>query len=227
MNKYFSGLLILVIISVLGACGSDDNQSETENNTEFGVEITESEKVDDDQIVAVINGEDVTGKTYNLVYSQLKLHAGQFGEEVDIDEIKRATMESIIDRELLMQQASEEGIEITNEMATTEFETMKAENSETLDTLLAQYQITEEGFKEQLKFELTMNEYMAKTIDVSVTDEEVKEYYDEAKESNEEIPEFDEIKDQLKKQVLQQKTNDELQAKIDKVKEKAEIEEKI
>jgi len=226
MKRYIVGLLLFLVVGVLVACG-DEDKSEPENATEPAVEITDEEKLDNDQVVATINGEDVTGKTYNLVYSQLKLHAGQFDEEVDMEEVKRATMDSIIDRELLLQQASAEGIEITDETANTEFETLKSENGETLDTLLAQYQITEEGFKEQLKFELTMNEYMAETIDVSVTDEEVKEYYNQAKEENEEIPEFDEIKDQLKKQMLQQKTDEELQAKIDKVKEKAKIEEKI
>src|SRR5690625_826739 len=226
MKRYIVGLLLFLVVGVLVACG-DEDKSEPENATEPAVEITDEEKLDNDQVVATINGEDVTGKTYNLVYSQLKLHAGQFDEEVDMEEVKRATMDSIIDRELLLQQASAEGIEITDETANAEFETLKSENGETLDTLLAQYQITEEGFKEQLKFELTMNEYMAETIDDSVTDEEVKEYYNQAKEENEEIQEFDEKKYQLKKQMQQQKTDKELKAKNDKVKEKAKIEEKI
>jgi len=226
MKRFIAGLLLVVLAGILAACGSDDEQ-EAENFEAPSVEISEEEKVDDNQVVAVINGEDVTGKTYNLVYSQLKLYAGQFGEEVDTEEVKRATMDSIIDRQLVIQQAKEEGIEVTGEAAEAELETLKSENAETFETLLEQYQITEEGFKEQLQFEMTMNEYMRQTIEVSVTDEEVEEHYEKAKEGNEDIPEFDEIKDQLKKQMLQQKTDEALEAEIEKVKEKADIEEKI
>lgn len=227
MKKYIIGFLALLFAGILVGCGDDKEKEIEESAAGEKVEITEAEKVDESDIVAVVNGDDIKGETYNLVYSQLKLHAGAFEEEVDNNEIKQATMESLIDRQLLLQQAKEEGVEVTDEVVDSEFETIKSENKEALDTLLEQYQITEEGFKDQLKFELTLNEFLAKTIEVTVTDEEVKEQYEKAKEGNDSIPEFDEIKDQLKKQLLQQKTDEALQAKIDKVKEKSEIEEKI
>ncbi|MEI3604137.1 SurA N-terminal domain-containing protein [Pseudogracilibacillus sp. SE30717A] len=226
MKRFIIGSLVFLLAGILVACG-DDDKKEAEQPTSPSVEISNEEKVDDDKVVAVINGEDVTGRTYNLVYTQLKLYAGQFGEEVEMGELKQATIDSIIDRQLVMQQAKEEGIEITDEIAESEFETIKSENKEALETLLEQYQITEEGFKDQLKFEMTMNEYQAKVIKVSVTDDELKEYYEKAKEGNEDIPEFDEIKDTLKKQVLKQKTDEELEAKIEKAREESEIEEKI
>lgn len=227
MKKYIIGFLALLFAGILVGCGDDKEKEIEESAAGEKIEITEAEKVDESDIVAVVNGDDIKGETYNLVYSQLKLHAGAFEEEVDNNEIKQATMESLIDRQLLLQQAKEEGVEVTDEVVDSEFETIKSENKEALDTLLEQYQITEEGFKDQLKFELTLNEFLAKTIEVTVTDEEVKEQYEKAKEGNDSIPEFDEIKDQLKKQLLQQKTDEALQAKIDKVKEKSEIEEKI
>lgn len=228
MKKFVIGLLVCLFMIVLVACG-DDEKKEKEVDEAAGpkLEITDEEKIDDNEIVAIINGDDVKGTTYNLVYSQLKLHAGQFDKDIDVEEIKNATMDSIIDRQLLIQQAKEEGIEITDETANSEFDTLKSENGDALSTLLEQYQLTESGFKEQLKFELTMNEFVEKAIKVSVTDQELEDYYDQAKEGNEAIPEFDEIKEQLKAQLLQQKTEEELQAKIDKVKEKAEIEKKI
>lgn len=227
MKKYIIGFLAFLFAGILVGCGDDKEKEIEESAAGEKVEITEAEKVDESDIVAVVNGDDIKGETYNLVYSQLKLHAGTFEEEVDNNEIKQATMESLIDRQLLLQQAKEEGVEVTDEVVNSEFETIKSENKEALDTLLEQYQITEEGFKDQLKFELTLNEFLAKTIEVTVTDEEVKEQYEKAKEGNDSIPEFDEIKDQLKKQLLEQKTDEALQAKIDKVKEKSEIEEKI
>lgn len=227
MRKYVVGILLLLLTTLLIACGSDEKEDAEEVAGTMG-EISEEEKLDDNEIVAVVNGKDVTGIIYNVVYSQLKLHAIQTDQEVNEEEIQDLTMESIVDRELLFQQAKEEGIEITSEDANSEFIKIKSESKAELATLLDQYQITEEGFKEQLRFELTMNEFMTQVIDVSVTDEDAKEKYEEVKdEGEEEAPPFEEVKDQIKQRLLAEKQQEELQAKIDEVREKATIEKKI
>lgn len=235
MKRYIVMIMLVITAMVLVACGDkDEKEAKESENTDAlnpSVEISDKEKVADDKVVAVINGTEVTGDVYNLVYSQLKLHSTQLKEEVDLEEVKDATMESIIDREIVFQEAKEEGIDITKETAETEFDTLKKENGKELETLLQQYQITEEGFKEQLRFELTMNEYLTKAIKVEVSDEEVKEAYDEAKaeadKEDQEIPEFDEVKDQIKGNMREEKVTLALQEKVDKVKETAEIERKI
>jgi len=228
MKKYMFAFMTFLLTMVLVACGNDEEQSEDAMQPEL--EITEEEKVAEDEVVAVVNGEEVTGDIYNIVYSQLKLYSVQFGQEVDEEEMKELTMESVIDRQLLFQEASEEGIEITDEEATAEIETIKEENPDVLETLLGQFQLTEEGFKEQLKFELTMYEYMDQIIEVTVTDEEVEEAYEQAiteSETDEEVPEFDEVENNIRTQMTQQKTEEAFQAKIDEVRSTSEIDKKI
>src|SRR5699024_4363029 len=216
MKKYIVGCLLVVLAMVLVACGDKkDEEEETkgeENPLAPSVDISDEEKVDDDKVVAIVNGNEVKGGVYNLVYAQLKLQSAQLGDETDNEEMKDLTMESVIDREIVMQEAKEEGIDITEEEAEKElkkmkeekrrekekkkkketrikkkkeekekeFKKMKEENSEALETLLEQYQITEDGFKEQLRFELIMDEFLSKTIDVDVSDDDVKEFYEEA-----------------------------------------------
>lgn len=225
MKKYMLGMMISLLTIFLVACGNDEEK----NNQEAGpmVEISEEEKVAEDEVVVVVNGEEVLGNIYNVVYTQLKLYAGQFEEEVDLEELKEKTMESIIDRQLLFQEAREEGIEITDEEAKEEIERIKTENPDALETLLSQFQLTEDGFKEQLKFELTMYEYMEKMIDVTVTDDEIEDHYEKIKEENENIPELDEIKHNLRTQMTEQKTQEELQSRIDKVREDSKIDKKL
>lgn len=237
MKKYIVGCLLLVLAMVLVACGDKkDEEEETkdeENPLAPSVDISDEEKVDDDKVVAIVNGNEVKGGVYNLVYAQLKLQSAQLGDETDNKEMKDLTMESVIDREIVMQEAKEEGIDITEKEAEKEFKTMKEENSEALETLLEQYQITEDGFKEQLRFELIMDEFLSKTIDVDVSDDDVKEFYEEAKEEAKEgddegeIPEFDEVKDQIKESMEQEEMTLALQDKVDEIKETAEIERKI
>lgn len=227
MKKYIVGLIVFLFMINLVAC-SDDNTDNTEGEKENqSVEVTEEEKLPADEVVVVVNGEEVTGKTYNLVYTQEKLYKSQFEEDIDLDDIKESTINLIIDRQILFQEAKKEGIEITEEQASKELERIKEESPETLEILLAQFQITEEDFKDQLIYELTMFEYMDKVIEVSVSEEELEEYYKKAKEGNENIPEYDEIKHSLRSQLTELKTQEALQAKIDEARENAKIDKKI
>lgn len=224
MKKYLLGLFIFLLAINLVACSNDGNGQKSENET---VEISEEEMLPEDEVVAIVNGEEVTGKTYNLVYTQEKMYQSQFEEDIDLDEMKESAVELVIERQILFQEARKEGIEITDEEASKELERIKEESPETLETLLAQFQLTEEDFKDQLKYELTMYEYMNRVIEVSVSDEELEEYYEKAKEGNEDIPEFEEIKHNLRAQLTELKTQEALQEKIDEAKSNAKIDKKI
>lgn len=224
MKKYFLGLFIFLLTINLVACSNDGNGQKSEKEA---VEISEEEMLPEDEVVAIVNGEEVTGKTYNLVYTQEKMYQSQFEEDIDLDEMKKSTIELVIERQILFQEARKEGIEITDEEASKELERIKEESPETLETLLAQFQLTEEDFKGQLKYELTMYEYMNRVIEVSVSDEELEEYYEKAKEGNEDIPEFDEIKHNLRAQLTELKTQEAFQEKIKEAKSNAKIDKKI
>lgn len=224
MKKYFLGLFIFLLTINLVACSNDGNGQKSEKEA---VEISKEEMLPEDEVVAIVNGEEVTGKTYNLVYTQEKMYQSQFEEDIDLDEMKKSTIELVIERQILFQEARKEGIEITDEEASKELERIKEESPETLETLLAQFQLTEEDFKGQLKYELTMYEYMNRVIEVSVSDEELEEYYEKAKEGNEDIPEFDEIKHNLRAQLTELKTQEAFQEKIEEAKSNAKIDKKI
>src|SRR5690625_2308234 len=134
MKRYIVGSMLLLLAMILVACGSDNEENDTsqeaENALNQTVEITDEEKVADDEVVAIVNDDEVTGNVYNVVYSQLKFHSSQLGEEVDNEEIKEATMESIIDRQIVFQEAEAEGIDTSKEAAEEEFKLLKEENEE-------------------------------------------------------------------------------------------------
>lgn len=220
-NRLFSLLGIILAVLLLAACGGDDKN---EGNQVEVPTISDEEKLSEDEIVVTINDEEVMGAIYNLVYTQLKLHAVQTGQEYTNEELQDLAIDSVIDRQLLIQQAAKEGIVISDEDAAEELELIKSENKEGFETMLEQFQITEELFHHQLIFELTMNEYLREVIDVEVTNDEVKEVYEEAKAENENIPELVEIHDTLKGQIESQKRNEALQAQVDEFREQSEIE---
>src|SRR5699024_841151 len=231
MKKYIAGLSILLVAIFLVACGDNNeenasNEAAPEQEAEQ-VEISDDEKVPDDDIVAVINDEDVEDETYNIIYAQIKSFDTESDKDYDQKENQELTMDSLIDRIVLLQYAKDDGIEVSEEEAEDEIDTIKSENEDNYKNILDQFQMSEDGFKEQLRFELTLDKFKEKKIDEEVSDEEVQEAYDELAEENEDVPELDEVEDQLKTNLLDQKTNEALQKKIDKVKEDAEIDEKL
>lgn len=216
----FLGLTVLSLLLV--ACASGD-EGEKAQQVELP-QITDEEKLSEDELVVTVNDEEVTGETYNLVYTQLKLHAVQTGQDYTDEELQELTLDSVIDRQLLIQQAEKDGIVITDEDAREEMELLKQENEAGFETMLEQYQLTESLFHHQLIFEMTMNEYLREVINVEVTNEEVKEVYEEAKAENENLPELVEIHDTLKGQIESQKRNEKLQAQVDEFREQSDIE---
>src|SRR5690625_1236141 len=150
MKKKVTWILVLLLAIFLVGCNKEEKK-EVDETASPKLEIADEEKVDKEQTVVIVNGDEVKGTVYNLVYTQLKLHAMQLGKETELDELKDATITSLIDRQIVLQEAREEGIEVTDEEADTELKALKEESSEALSTLLEQYQISEAEFKEQLK----------------------------------------------------------------------------
>lgn len=223
-------VLLLLIVSLftlfLVACNKDGEESQKESPKEESQElaISEEEKVPDDEVVAIVNGKEINGITYNLVYAQLKLYAMQFGQDITDEEIKESTIESVIDRQILLDEAAEIGIEYSDEYIEEEMAKIKENGEENLQTLLEQFQINESAFAEQLKFELTMEDFLKEEINVTVTDEEVEAEYEKAKAENENMPELVEIRDTFKRRIENVRKSEALQERIEAAKEDAEIE---
>lgn len=222
--KKWSLFIVLLLSALLVACGEEAKKEEKKEEQSNVPIISEEEKLPEDEVVAIVNGTEINGVTYNLVYAQLKLYSEQFGQDITIEEIKESTIESIIDRQILLEEAEEIGIVYTDEDIQAELDKIKETNAEGLKTLLEQYQITEAAFAEQLKFELTMEDFIQKEIDITVSDEEVETEYEKIKAKNEDMPELVEIRDTFKRNLENAKRQQALQERINEAKEDAEIE---
>ncbi|MGM8212530.1 SurA N-terminal domain-containing protein [Virgibacillus sp. W0430] len=232
MNKWIQIVAVLILAFGLAACSdkTEDKKNETdrENNaTSQEIEIADEEVLDNDEVVVNINGTDILGEKYNNIYPQVKARATQTGEEVDQEQLKERTIDSLVERELVMQRAKQEGIVVDDAEVESEFEKIKTANGEGLTTLLDQFHLTEAGFQEQLKFELTLEKYTKEISDGKVSDEEIETYYDQLKENNEDLPELEELKDSIKATIEQQKSLQEIQKVIEEMKEKATIERNV
>ncbi|MEC5424611.1 SurA N-terminal domain-containing protein [Virgibacillus sp. C22-A2] len=236
MKKLMMLGIVLTLAILLAACG-DDSAEETEGaenpDQEAGVEsgeqqvgVTDEEKVDEDTAVVSVDGTEINGDRYNPIYTQVKMQMAEYGEDVsDNDLLKEQTINVLVEQQLIRQDAENNGLNVTEEEVESEFETLKEENGEQLTAVLEQFELTEESFKRQLADDLITNKYIESELEIEVSDEEAEEYYEQVREQQgEEVGEYEEVEELIKDQIADQKVQEVLQAKVEELKEQAEVE---
>lgn len=222
MKKFLGFTLTMMLVFLLAACGGDkaDEDEIEEAPQDNLIEISDEERVDEEEVVVDVNGTEVTGDLYNLVYVQTKINLNQFGEDTeDLDSMQEAVVNILVDRELLLQDAKDRDITISDEEVDKEFSAFKSENEEPLAEFLKEYNIEEDAYRDLMHFTLVHEKYLEEVPEMEVSDDEVELKYKELEKENSEIPEYEDIKEQIRQGIKQ----DKLQEEVDKLKEKATI----
>ncbi|GEN88290.1 MULTISPECIES: SurA N-terminal domain-containing protein [Oceanobacillus] len=247
--KKFTLTIMMIITMLLAACGNDDNNAEKkegdqqqenageqqegapEQQEQATPEFEDDEFLDEKEPVVSVNGEEVQGDAYNRAYPLVKSVMFQSGQDVeDTEALQDETIQFLVEQELIMQEATEAGVEVTDEEVQTELDAMKEAGEEQFQTTLDQLHLSEEQYAEQLEFDLATAKYMENEFDMEVTDEEVEEMYDQMAEQagDQEIGELnDETRAQLEGMIVQNKQREQYAEKVNELKESAEIEELI
>ena len=197
-----------------GGAAADDQQ------------MPEADVSDVPDVVAEVNGEEVTKdefvQTYESQFQQLMMQQQQSGAgtEVDQDELKSQVAEQLVNNELLRQGAADAGIEASDEDVDTTLDEIAQQNGldsgDEVVSALEQQGIDEKQVREDAASQFAITSYIEKEADVSEpSEEELKEQYDamveqqsQAGGSSEEMPSFDEVKDQLAEQATTQQQNE-------------------
>lgn len=218
-----------MVALLLTACGSDDTDEQSDGNGQGTFEITEDEKIADDEVVLNINGTDVMGDRYNLAYLQTKAQLFQFGEDTsDRESLKELALNALVEQQLLEQDADEKGVEVSEEEIESEFESIKSDDEEHFESFLEEYHFTEDTFKMQLSFAMLYDKYIESVFpNIEVSDEEIEDVYNDLKSENEDIADLEDIKDFLRAELTHRKEGEKMQERIEELKEEADIETKI
>jgi len=237
MKKQLLLVLTLLMALFLAACNDDaeDKSSENANDSESAdtaeqtpkeIEITEDEQADAESAVVSVNGNEITGDKYNNIYKQLKTMLHMYGEDVsDLEMLKEETVAILVEQELIRQDATESGIEVTEDDAQAEIDTIIDTNGEeALTAMLEQYELTEDEFRNQLTDDLITIKYIETEFDVEVTEAEIEEQYNLIKEQEEEVGELEEYEEQIRQSISEQKQGELLETRITELRENAEIE---
>lgn len=230
--KRLTGFIVVLSLSFfLMACGNAKTNEDKPKKVspDEDVQIDEKEKIDDDEVVVTINNVDVTGAVYNIIYAQTKMEMQRYEQDVnDLESIKAFTIEALINQEVLRQEAIDIGIDVSDDEVNDELEDIKRENGEQFITMLERYHLTEDQFKDQLFFAIMHDKYVATEISVDeVSNEEVEDIYEELKANNPEVPKIEDVEEQLKDELREQKEQGSLRKKLDTLREESTIKQYI
>jgi len=163
-----------------------------------------------DQFVAA----SVNGKQINRI---------ELIRELEKKEGKRA-LENLISEELIMQEAEKRNISVTDEEVDREIGTIEKtikNQGQNLDDLLTLQGLTRQQLKDEVRIQLILKRLVGKA---EVTDKEVAEYIEKNNESIPADANMDEIKNQVKTQLEQDKVNQKIQSLVEELRKNAEIE---
>jgi hypothetical protein len=197
----------------------------------------DAQKVKEETTVAIVNGQEIMGSEYNSALSISQMQFQQMGQDPTSEEsakqLKDYTLNSLVGQTLLMQEIDKKGYKASEEDINKELEGLKAqyENDEAFEKALKDNNLTLEKLKEQIADTVRYNQYVEKDLNVEeVKEEELKEYYDQFASSAgeaQETPKYEDIKETLKVQLEQQKTQEKIGTKVEELRKSAKIELKI
>lgn len=248
-----AGVLALAACSDAPAAENDDAAAQEQSaedgaaNPEQGAEaeMPEADTSDIPEVVAEVNGEEITGEDFTVLYEsqfqQMAMQSQMTGEEPDQDQLKEQTLESMIGNELLLQDALDEGYEASQEevdaLIADAAETAGMGSSEEFIEAYEEQGMDEEQLTSDAESQVLINQVLAQLEVPEPSEEELRETYDEAVAAQEEaaeaeggegeeaaeIPPFEEVRDDLETDATDQARSEAALAHVDELRAEADV----
>ncbi|MBY7142796.1 SurA N-terminal domain-containing protein [Virgibacillus sp. NKC19-3] len=256
-KKWLLSLSFAVLIAVMAACGdteesAEDNNEDAETQEEESAEEGEGEEAAPEMpepdlegipdVVAEVNGEEISGEefetTYQGQFQQASMQSQMTGEEVDQDQLKGQVAESMIGTELLIQEADNSDYDASEEEVDETLDELvemnQLESKEEFMTAMEEQGMDEEEIMSQIETQVKIDKLIADEAgDTEPTEEELEELYDQFAEQQEqmggedgeeaEVPSFDEMKPDLEEQVKSQKEMEASETLVEQLREDADV----
>jgi hypothetical protein len=204
-------VVLLVAMTILAACSTPEQTENEDNNLITG------------NVVAVVNGDEIT--TQQVEETQALF--ASIGQDIP----KETVLEELINQKLLVQEAKKAGFEFTTEDAEVAIDQQLALQGANLEEYKTQIQAQGIDYEKQLatiKEDLAIQRYLETVFEnenFTATEQEAQEIYDAySAQSSEELPAFQEVKDQILASLQQEKQQQAIGVLIQELKQTATIE---
>lgn len=184
----------------------------------------EADVSDVPEVVATVNGTEITKddfvQTYQSQYQQMAMQQQAGGQAPDEEQLKTQVAEQLVNNELLRQGAEDAGIKATDKDIDTTLDEIAKQSGlgsgDEVVSALEQQGISAEQVRQDAASQFAITTYIEQEADIAEpSDEELKAQYDALVEqqsaaggSAEEVPSFEEMKDQLAQQATMQQQNE-------------------
>ena len=227
-------------LSACGGGGSDGSDAAGDSSSqEAGDQASDADLEGIPDVVAEVNGEEVTKEEfvpiYASIFQQAASQAQMGGEAPDEEALKKQTLDDLVDTELLAQEADARGIEVTDEDIDSELTDLAEQNGMTsgdeLLAAIAQQGMDEDTARSQVETQVLVEQLVEdEGGPEEPTDKELRALYDQAKQqqaqsgqAGQKIPPFTQVRSQLAEQARSQETGKIAQALVDGLREDADI----
>ncbi|MFA9556107.1 SurA N-terminal domain-containing protein [Evansella sp. AB-rgal1] len=204
-------LLSICAIFLIVACGNNGDKEET---GDAGTEV-----------VATVNGEDIFRSDINeaALREGFDLESEQAAEIAA--QVEPIILDQLIRERLLLNEADDQNIKVTEEEVTVHLDQMKEEAALTLpedmtfDEVLEMQGLTEDSLREHMEQQLKVRkllelEHIDKSV-LAVTEEEKREYYEQLVAQHENIDEYEVLEDEIEHYLMQVNYLENLQENAD------------
>lgn len=185
-------VMALVLASITLPVSAEETQAPVEE-VKAPVEETQApaeETQTPDDKIAVVNGSAIPRAEFDRqlegAQRRIMMMRGARGGS-DVSDLKKKTLDGLIERELLYQASQEKGIVVDEVEINKRLGTMKTRfpGQAEFDNALSQMALTEEMVKDQLRQGLAVEGLVEEQIvkNVTISDEEIKAYYDDNPDS--------------------------------------------
>ncbi|MDQ0256944.1 peptidyl-prolyl cis-trans isomerase SurA [Evansella vedderi] len=243
--------LSLAAMLVLAACGGNED-ADIENTGEEiedpAVEVAAEEEPSGDtpfdpedypEVIATVNGEDIQREMFlthleqqaSMLASQgISLQDEEGAEFLEMLEMQ--LVEQLVNEQILVQSATDAGIEATMEEVDAEIEQLMAEagiaTEEELEEILAMQNNTTDDLREELMPLVQRNKFLDSQIELpTISEEEIQEVYDAYVASMEgedvDIPSYEEVRDDIERDLQNQHRQEQSAEILDRLREESEV----
>ncbi len=212
-----------------------EGQNQPEQSQEIGTDL------DDDDAMAVINGEEILKEEFTKEFERTKVMvSAQYGIDLEAEEnealipqLQQQAMQNLVSQTVLLQEAENQDLNPSEEEVEANLDQLKEQlgGEEGYQEALEEDNLTEEELKEMLSQEAMISQVIENNVNlesVEVTEEEIENYYEQytaqMEEQQQEVPPLEEIEGDLKAQIQQQKTQEIEQAYIQNLMDESDIE---
>jgi FKBP-type peptidyl-prolyl cis-trans isomerase (trigger factor) len=188
------------------------------------------------QAAAVVNGVEVSVSDFESTLRQLTVNVEQQGVDTTDDaivaDLRNQAIDSLVNTEVLRQVAEAGGATASEEDITTRYQQIAQSlgGEEGLKSKMQELGVSEDMLRRDIRNDILIQAHLEKAVDLSsitVSEEEIEAFYNEATASLEDAPALSEVREQVEQQIRFGKEQELVAAYVASVREQATVEVKV